>query len=141
MKEELKQLALAATQGEWIKIRNQPCYKEIVITTKSRKGKYIPICEMDSDFSSVIGKEQKANAAYIAKACPANILALIESHEAVRQQHDELLKIINKSRAMFVGIRNYSTNVDIKACRVAVVTCESMIVEIDQAIAKHKGDV
>lgn len=82
--EKLKQLASAATQGKWKKFSNEPCHREVLVTTSPRKSVYIPIFEMDINYEGDIGKEQKANLAYLLAAQPANITVLIEQHERMR---------------------------------------------------------
>ena len=58
------------TKGPWICLKGeQGNYGDIVITTSARRrGKYVPIAEMKTQFSGGIGLEQESNAWLIAAA-------------------------------------------------------------------------
>ena len=80
-----------------------------------------------------IEKDYMALYEYVAKACPANILALIESHEAVENQNAEMLAALKPLTHKFISGNSVSVER-------ATITAEEWL-PVAQAIAKHKGDV
>lgn len=68
------------TAAPWIAVDGD--MREIEITTQDRiDNSFSPICEMDVDYTGQMGVEQKANAAFIVRACNA---------------HDDLVKALQE---------------------------------------------
>lgn len=79
--QRLKELALGAAQGEWKTVDHSWEYTGIYPETGGR----LAVCEIDSSVTEDTQEHYEAindaNAAYIAAACPANILPILESYE------------------------------------------------------------
>lgn len=61
------------TATPWIQVEGDRFSKEVVITTEARiRDSMSPICEMDVDYTGLMGVEQPANAAFIVLACNAH---------------------------------------------------------------------
>jgi hypothetical protein len=82
---EIREAALAATQGEWIQTDGMRFDPEVVITTKHRADRNMhEICGVDVDFTGVIGIEQKANARHIVTSSPETVIAMCDEIERLR---------------------------------------------------------
>jgi len=92
----LKELAMAATPRGWIAetaYRAQAAnggYYAAFIVGKRHDGQTTNVADVCNSYNMVQG-EADANAAYIAAANPAAVLALIEERDALRAQYQELL--------------------------------------------------
>lgn len=79
--QRLKELALGATQGEWKTVDHS--WSDTGIYPEN--GGRLAVCEIDSSVTEDTQEHYEAindaNAAYIAAACPANILPFLESYE------------------------------------------------------------
>lgn len=74
--QRLKELALGATQGGW-KTATNDCHAGQIATLHGDDDGYQEVWSEEW----FRGISQNANAAYIAAACPANILPILESYE------------------------------------------------------------
>lgn len=84
--QRLKELALGATQGEWKTVDHS--WSDTGIYPEN--GGRLAVCEIDSSVTEDTQEHYEAindaNAAYIAAACPANILPFIESYEELLRE-------------------------------------------------------
>lgn len=82
---EIREAAMAATQGKWIQKDGMRFDPEVVITTQHRADRNMhEICGLDVDFTGAIGLEQKANARHIVTANPETVLAMCDEIERLR---------------------------------------------------------
>ena len=94
--QRLRELALGATQSEWKTVDHSWEYTGIYPETGGR----LAVCEIDGAVTEDTQEHYEAindaNAAYIAAACPANILPFIESYE-------ELLAALKDAKSVSVA--------------------------------------
>ena len=102
--QRLRELALGATQGEWVNNYNLVLIgsdgDSALLNTKSERF------------------QERHNAAYIAAACPANILPILESYEELlasfkkHGKHDSLCAIVGGYGYCNCGLEQAITNAE-----------------------------